>query len=247
MKIMLTKKANSRIRIAVFALFILGLAFSLIGPKEETILEIRINKQVVGYGENRSEIMSMIDDVKDELAAKYYVEELSPYYEAALNEIEKNGLSPTSYEDFRNAVLVDQKFVTPGYKLSVDEKVYAKAINRSDLEFLINNVKSRLKNDHENIDAVVFRESVEITEGNIFLRESILQSESDMIVELLLTGREQIETYTVKPGDTLTAIASNNGLSLSDISDANPETDLDKIYAGQKLFLSKPSPILHRK
>jgi len=247
MMIMLTKKANSRIRMAVFALFIFGLAFSLIGPKEETIFETRINKQVVGYGESRSDIMAMMDDVKDGLSAEYYVEELTPYYETAFNEIEKNGLSETSYEDFRKNVLASQKFVTPGYKLSIDGKVYAKAINRSDLEFLLSNVKSRLKNDHESIDAVVFRESVEITEGNIFLRESILQSESDMLVEHLLTGREQIETYTVKPGDTLTGIASSHGLSLDEIADANPETDVDRIFAGQNLFLSKPSPVLHRK
>jgi len=247
MKIMLTKKANSMIRIAVFTLFILGLAFSLIGPKEDTLFEARVNKQLVGYGVSRSEITSMIDNIEDELASDYYVEDLSPYYEMALNEIEKNGLSATSYENFKNGVLENQKFVTPGYKLSVDGKVYAEAINRSDLEFIINNVKSRLKNDHENINSVVFRESVEISEGNIFLRQSLVQSESDMIVEHLLTGREQIETYTVKPGDTLTGIAASHGLSLDEIADANPETDVDRIYAGQMLFLTKPSPLLHRK
>ena len=244
---MLTKKANSNIRIAVFVLFIVGLLFSIMRPAEEIIFEARINKQVVGYGTSRQDIASSIDKIEEELAATYFVDELSPYYETVFSEVSQNELSATSYENLKREVLANQKFVTPGYELSIDDTVYARAINKSDLEFLLDNVKSRLKKDHENIQAVVFMENVEIAPGNIFIRDSIVQTESDLLVERLLTGREQIETYTVKPGDTLTAIASNQGLSVSDIAEANPETDVDKIYAGQKLFLSKPSPILHRK
>ncbi len=244
---MLTKKANSNIRLAVFLLFIVGLLFSIMRPAEETICEARINKQVVGYGTSRPEISSSIDKIEEELAAAYFVDELSPYYETVFREIAQDKLSATIYENLEKEVLANQKFVTPGYELSIDTKVYARAINKSDLEFLIDNVKSRLKKDHENIQAVIFMESVEITPGNIFLRDSIVQTESDLLVERLLTGREHIETYTVKPGDTLTAIASSQGVSLVDIEEANPETDVDMIYAGQSLFLSKPSPILHRK
>ncbi|MBK5252150.1 MAG: LysM peptidoglycan-binding domain-containing protein [Peptostreptococcaceae bacterium] len=244
---MLTKKANSNIRMAIFILFIFGLLFSIMRPADETICEARINKQVVGYGTSRSDIASSIDKIEEELAAAYFVDELSPYYETVFSEISQNELSATSYETLKREVFANQKFVTPGYELTIDNKVYARAINKSDLEFLIDNVKSRLKKDNENIQAVVFMESVEIAPGNIFLRDSIVQTESDLLVERLLTGREQIETYTVKSGDTLTAIAANQGLSVSDIVEANPETDVDKIYAGQKLFLSKPSPILHRK
>jgi hypothetical protein len=244
---MLTKKANSNIRIAVFLLFIVGLLFSIMRPAEETICEARINKQVVGYGISRPEISSSIDKINEELAATYFVDELSPYYETVFSEIAQDELSATSYENLKSEVLANQKFATPGYELSIDGKVYARAINKSDLEFLIDHVKSRLKTDQESIQAVGFMESVEITPGNIFLRDSIVQTESDLLVDRLLTGREQIDTYTVKPGDTLTAIASSQGLSVSDIAEANPETDVDMIYAGQKLFLSKPFPILHRK
>jgi len=244
---MLTKKANSNIRIAVFVLFIAGLVFSILRPSEETLCEARINKQIVGYAANRSEIVSMIDKIEADLSEQYFVEQLSPYYEAVFSDVEKGELSETGYEDLKRNVLANQKYVTPGYELSIDGKVYATAKNESDLEFLLDNVKSRLKNDHESIQSVDFMEDVKISPGNIFLRDSISQSESDLLVERLLTGREQIESYTVKSGDTLTAIASSQGLSVGDIAAANPGTDIDKIYIGQKLFLSKPAPILHRK
>lgn len=46
-------------------------------------------------------------------------------------------------------------------------------------------------------------------------------------------------TYTVKKGDTLSGIASKYGTTVSAIASANGIKDVNKIYAGQKLKISK--------
>ncbi|WP_029278396.1 LysM peptidoglycan-binding domain-containing protein, partial [Carnobacterium jeotgali] len=50
------------------------------------------------------------------------------------------------------------------------------------------------------------------------------------------TGNTSSSTYTVKSGDTLTGIASKNGVSVSDLKKSNNLTS-DTIYVGQKLIV----------
>lgn len=44
-------------------------------------------------------------------------------------------------------------------------------------------------------------------------------------------------TYIVKPGDTLTAIATKTGVSLDRLQQLNPGIDPQALYAGQRLKL----------
>jgi LysM repeat protein len=45
-------------------------------------------------------------------------------------------------------------------------------------------------------------------------------------------------TYTVKSGDTLSAIAVKTGVSLETIERLNPKLDADTLHAGQKVRLA---------
>ena len=47
-------------------------------------------------------------------------------------------------------------------------------------------------------------------------------------------------TYTVKPGNTVTALARFFGVSKSDITAANPNLDADHLVAGQTLVIPSP-------
>jgi type VI secretion system (T6SS) spike protein VgrG3/LysM domain-containing protein len=52
-------------------------------------------------------------------------------------------------------------------------------------------------------------------------------------------------TYTVKPGDTLSKIATRNGVTLADLMKANPQiSDPNKIYVGDVLNLPNGSPAI---
>jgi LysM repeat protein len=50
------------------------------------------------------------------------------------------------------------------------------------------------------------------------------------------TGRRR--SYTVKSGDTLSAIAVKTGVSLDTIERLNPKLDADTLHAGQKVRLA---------
>ncbi|GAC1312767.1 MAG: hypothetical protein NVSMB12_03380 [Acidimicrobiales bacterium] len=50
--------------------------------------------------------------------------------------------------------------------------------------------------------------------------------------------------YTVRPGDTLSAIAGRAGTSVSDLLNANHLTDPNRIYAGQTLLIDGRPPVI---
>jgi LysM repeat protein len=53
----------------------------------------------------------------------------------------------------------------------------------------------------------------------------------------------EVTVYVVKKGDTLYAIAKDNGITLKALMDANPEvTDPKKLRVGQKLKIPAPAP-----
>ncbi|MBC7258502.1 MAG: LysM peptidoglycan-binding domain-containing protein [Chloroflexi bacterium] len=57
------------------------------------------------------------------------------------------------------------------------------------------------------------------------------------------TTPTQPTTYTVKPGDSLSAIAFQFGISLQELMAANDITDPDVLFAGQKLVIPVPGSI----
>lgn len=58
----------------------------------------------------------------------------------------------------------------------------------------------------------------------------------------LLIAASPTFAYTVKSGDTMTSIANRNGLTLQELSEANPQIkNLDLIYVGQHINLSTSS------
>jgi len=52
-------------------------------------------------------------------------------------------------------------------------------------------------------------------------------------------GKAKHKTYTVKPGDVLSAIAQKNGVTVAEIERLNPSVDAAALHPGQKLRLSQ--------
>ncbi|MEA2227621.1 MAG: hypothetical protein QOF04_1251 [Solirubrobacteraceae bacterium] len=50
--------------------------------------------------------------------------------------------------------------------------------------------------------------------------------------------KKSTRTYTVKPGDTLSSIASRNGMSLARLQELNPELDSQALQTGQRVKLT---------
>ena len=241
------RRTAPKLRLAVFLLLLAGLAFSLVKPPGETLYEVRINKQAVALVEDPSDMEALSARIEEDLTALYYAPDLEPYYTVEYEKVPAEDRSPSGYDAVKERVLAVQKYTASGYDLLIEGEVYASAVADSTLRLVVDRVRAGMAAPYEDMENVVFRESVEISPSRIFLSDTLKASEVDPLVTHLLTGREDVETYIVQKGDTLSAVADSQGLSLDAILDANPDVDVDRIHPGQALFLTKPSPVLHRK
>jgi len=53
------------------------------------------------------------------------------------------------------------------------------------------------------------------------------------------SGKKAKTTYTVKSGDSLSSIASKNGVNVAALQEANPKVDASALHPGQKLKLPR--------
>lgn len=86
-----------------------------------------------------------------------------------------------------------------------------------------------------------FEESYKILESGV--RVSLIKT-PEQARNILEQGYEVIQERTVQRGETLWSIAAANGLTVSDLSAANPEIKPNLIRPGQTIKLVKPQPYL---
>jgi len=104
----------------------------------------------------------------------------------------------------------------------------------------------KLKTEYSQVDEgeelieATFAEKVEIKKAKVSI-SSIMAEEK--AYELIKTGTENPEKYTVKEGDSLWLIARRNNMYVDDISRAN-QLKTNKLSLGQELVLVKSKPYI---
>lgn len=103
------------------------------------------------------------------------------------------------------------------------------------------------KSDFSNLDYglvdIAFGDVVEVVEA--FLMESEISTLEDAVAEVT-ADQEKEEIYEVKPGDTLSQIAEDQGLPMEELIAINPtlESETSMIRAGDELIITIPEPEL---
>jgi len=63
-------------------------------------------------------------------------------------------------------------------------------------------------------------------------------------MQKLLTGAISQQVHIVATGDTLSGIAKTYGMSISELREANPTINPEKLSIGQQIVLTKPAPMV---
>lgn len=106
-----------------------------------------------------------------------------------------------------------------------------------------NNLLAWLKTLYpENEDGQVgFKENVGVEERLTPVKNILTM---DKARQLVLTGRPEVQQYTVKEGDTLWDIACAANIDMAQIALSNPDMNIDRLSIGQVLNLSTEAPLI---
>ena len=129
--------------------------------------------------------------------------------------------------------------ITYGYSLYVGGEFIGATPYEGALEELIRKLVTAAST--ENTVSVTFQEEVEIVEGYV-ATEKIMNL--GYVAERLYSTKTEELTYTVKKGDTWGRIASDHGMSSSELLALNPGYNINKLSIGEVLTISASVPYL---
>jgi murein DD-endopeptidase MepM/ murein hydrolase activator NlpD len=204
---------------------------SEIGFVQDTENIGQIMKDVTTRLQNELETVILVDDLVSTFPVKKEKQVLMTDEELA------NGL-------FNTLIYNKNDFFVKANVLSIDKQTKIVVKDEQTAESVLEDVKSDylLQGNQGSVEAVAFVESVQ--EDTLYVsQESIIQR--DEAVSKLKSSKEEKVTYTIKSGDTLSEVANDNGMGLSELLKINPQFKRDSvIQIGQEVNLMVPKPLL---
>lgn len=202
-------------------------------------LEVFLDGQSVGFVSSRDEVTKVIHDV--ELKTAEYIERpynLQPNITYSLGYIQRDNLLDTQMMFDTLFERVDE--VSEQYVMTVDGEIVGANISQVALEDLRAKFLTAGTPDIEGARSE-FVQEVKIEARTVATThvKSITEIE-----DALRSSQDEVITYNVKNGDTLSQIANNYGLSTQTLLSLNPEVNPEGIAAGASLNITKPTPRL---
>lgn len=205
-------------------------------------VEVRLDGKVIGYVDSKSQMEDMISSVEAK-ATEYFG---TPYHYGgnltySMSYMKyTNTLSSEEIEDLLFSSIGD---VQKTYALSVDGTIIATNDSRTALQMMLRRILKSSSTAFPNAKTEFVQDVQIISSG---LDDSHKMSISDLEA-LLSSNSQETVTYTIQKGDTVSGIASRNGMKISELKNLNADQDLSKIFPGDVVKVSAAVPYLSLK
>ncbi|NMB96670.1 MAG: M23 family metallopeptidase [Clostridiaceae bacterium] len=198
--------------------------------------EVSIDGKYVCTVKTEDTIQEVLSEVKSQNEDIYGTEIIIPN-DISYKEIFFAGRKINLYEEIKDQVEQSVSILTKAYELNVDGKSMGCLCDKLSVEEILNRIKAPYIGEEDNPGAFSFLEKVSIIEKEI----PVVQLQIvDEVFSNVSRPKEEIKTYIVKKGDTVSEIAEEHGLKMAEIKKANPDLDVDRISIGQEIKLTVP-------
>ena len=150
---------------------------------------------------------------------------------------ERDSITPIA--DFETYLFDQIGEVMKSYVLTVDGQFIGAAQDRATLDAVLEQIKAAYTT--ENTVSAEFTSGVYITHE--YTASDVNQDPAAMLAALTANTNGQT-VYEVQAGDTFMQIALDNGMTVSEMSELNPDVDINVIYIGQLLNVKEEIPFL---
>ncbi len=200
---------------------------------------VSVDGETLGAVASLAQVQSAEDQAADRVSAilgRSY--EMDSQIELDWKFVSRKDLTPVSV--LSNKLFNQVSQVTRGYSLTLDGETVAVQTSRRGLEDLMESLKAPYVN--ENTISAEFTTPLELHYGYVDVRQ--ITDDLSQVTALLKSNKVEATIYTVQAGDTASAIAQDQGMTLSALVAMNPGLDADKLLIGQELTVSQSVPYL---
>ena len=218
----------------------LGVLCSTIGywNKATLALEIKYNGSVIGYAKNESEYLDAEQQAKTRLktaaSASGKEQELIKPAQYQLKVVNKTDLTDSSSMCDKLIENSDSN-ITNACGIYINGDFLCAVKNETDATSVFDKILSDYKIDDPNA-AKSFVENITYEQG-LYPDNEATVWDAEKLSAKLKSKKSEAVYYTVKDGDTVSGIASANGLTVSELMQLNPGLS-ETIRSGDKLLVS---------
>ena len=152
------------------------------------------------------------------------------------------GRKITTHDEIKSSLKQSITLLAKAFEINVDGKTMGFLKDKQSAEEVLNKIKAPYIKDKDDINSFSFLEDVKIIEKEITVEQL---KNADDVYNCISMQNDQVKTYIVKDGDTISEIAENFSLKVQDIKKANPDIDVDKISIDQKISLTVPRYVIN--
>ncbi len=206
------------------------------------VLAVQVKGQNVGFVASENVFESAKDSVNERInyaATNHTGWDITPTYTVAAIEDKSELLNETTMAD---AILrTSEDEIRTGTALYIDGELRRVTTDGETLKDHIQQMKAPFDTGEENV-TVGFNHEVELEDG-IYFNDSF--SDVDEVMNYLSSDEVKQELYTLVPGDSISLIASKNGLTQAELYELNPGLKQDsKLFPGDQLIVQKQETVL---
>lgn len=232
-------KARPRGRGAAMALLGCSVMLMIFACQVGVGFEVRLDGESLGYVQERDQVEEIVERVEKRVSAyQGSLYNLETHFSYKLGYLDQNRLLDEEALEERLFSSVPEE--ERQYLLVVDGDTVGASTSRSALQLMLRQIMLRSCDNATQVNTA-FVNTVQVqttTQGQEQLKDIALMQET------LSQNREETVIYTVKSGDTVSAIGKKYDLRIAEIEALNPGLDPAKIHVGQELVLSAAVPYL---
>ena len=201
--------------------------------------EVRMDGESLGFVESPEQVMELVARVEERIGA--YLN--APYsldadFSYTMRYMDRTNPLDESLLEQRLFASVDDE--SRKYILTVDDETVGVSESKTALELMLRRILLRSAENATQVNTT-FANKVVITEST---SDSLSITPIAEMEAKLTANKVETKIYTVKSGDTVSAIGQAHGMKVSEIQALNPGLDPARIKIGQELTLSGPVPYL---
>ena len=201
--------------------------------------QVRLNGELLGMVESRDTLDGLVDQVEKRLASyrgEFCSVDADFTYRIA-NMDHGNRVDEEALADLLFASVPDEK---RHYELLVDGELIGASRSRAPIELMLRRI---LLNSCNNATTVNTSFVNDIQIKTVFSNE-FRETDIEEMEKILTENKAEEQIYSVRKGDTVSAIGLRFGMKLKQIKALNPDLNESKIHVGQQLLISQAVPRL---
>lgn len=206
--------------------------------------EYAYNGRTLGVVTDQEDVLRVTDLVSNKLTKQHGAEiAINKEEDISFKKVFRFGKEIDDMEVVLSKMTYMQDMVANGVGIYIDDKCVAIVDNEETANLILDSVLATftVQSDNTTYEEIGFAEDVKLE--TVTTRLGRLQNATD-VVQLILTGAEELKTHIVQSGETLSGIASMYNISMADIQAANPLVNPARLSVGQEIVLTQAVPML---